>query len=155
MQEILITGAVAAIGGLVLGGVVAAWLVDRKFRRRLEGVRAEVQRLTAVAEKKLGGDDPDLDDLLENLRSSMTDAEGALRAMRDQAEITKRKSEASRELILTSRHIIRMIDDGDDEPLDERQIAASAKKRTPKVAAPAGNNETDKASPKTKKIILR
>ncbi|MEZ5892315.1 MAG: hypothetical protein R3C58_04115 [Parvularculaceae bacterium] len=145
----------SALGGLVLGALGGAWFIGGKMRRRLDVVRGEVQRLGAFAEKKLGGDDPDIDTLLEHLRAAMTDAYGALQAMKDQAEITKRKSEASRELILTSRQIVRMIDE-DGAPKAAHAADAAPKKKTPKLAAPAANGaEPEKPAGKSGKIVLR
>ncbi len=111
MQEIILIGAAAAVAGIVLGALLGAWIADRKLRRHYEEVRSEIFQLRAVAEEKLSGDDPNIDELLENLHSAVNGAYGAIQAMETQAAITRRKSEGSKELITASRHIIRMIDE--------------------------------------------
>lgn len=109
--ELILIGAAAAAGGMIAGGLLGAWYADRKLRLHYRDVRSEIVRLRAVTEEKLSGDDPKLDDLLENLHAAANSAYAAIQAMEAQAAITRRKSEGSREIIASSRHIIRMIDE--------------------------------------------
>ena len=109
--ELILIGAAAAAGGVIAGALLGAWYADRKLRLHYRDVRGEIVRLRAVTEEKLSGDDPKLDDLLENLHAAANSAYAAIQAMETQAAITRRKSVGSREVIASSRHIIRMIDE--------------------------------------------
>lgn len=159
MDILILTGAGAAAGGLVAGALVAGWAVTRKYSRKLDEVRAEAVRLNALAEEKLAGDDPNLDDLLRGLKAAMTDAYGALDAMKLQASITRRKSQGAREVIALSHSLLRMID-GDAEP--ETRVIET--RRAPQLTAaaatqPAANPVRQAPAPapanKTNKIVLR
>ncbi len=148
MLNIILIGAAAALAGAVLGAVMGAWFADRKLRKHYQEVRGEIVRLRSVAEQKLSGDDPKLDDLLENLHSAANKAYAAIQAMENQAAITRRKSDAGKEVITSSRHIIRMIDEyTGEEP--EPYVIERKKKPAPKVSAPAGKTDgkADKDEP--------
>lgn len=132
MQEIILIGAAAAVGGIVLGVLCGAWFADKKLRRHYEGVRAEIVRLRRVAEEKLSGDDPNIDELLENLHSAVNGAYSAIQAMENQAQITKRKSEGGKEVITSSRHIIRMIDEY--AGIETEPYVMEPKKQAPKIS---------------------
>lgn len=111
VQEIIIFASVAAVAGIAIGAFSGAWFADRRLRRHYEEVRGEIVRLRAVAEEKLSGDDPDLDTLLNNIHTAVDGAYRAIEAMETQAAITRRKSEGGREVIASSRQIMRMIDE--------------------------------------------
>ena len=131
MLEIILTGAGAAVAGTLLGALLGAWYADKKLRRHYQEVRGEIVRLRSIAEEKLSGDDPNIDDLLENLHSAVNTAYGAIQAMENQAAITRRKSEGGKELILSSRHIIRMIDEYSGE--EPEPYILEPKKQAPKI----------------------
>lgn len=138
MQEIILIGAAAGLGGIVIGGLFGAWIADRKLRRHYEAVRYEVARLRQVAEEKLASDDPNLESLLDNLHTAVNGAYSAIQAMENQAKITKVKSEAGREVLSSSRQILRMIDERTGASVEPEAIAPQ--KPAPKLtAAPAAN----------------
>jgi hypothetical protein len=74
VQEFILIGAAASLGGMIIGGLSGAWLTDRKLRRHYEEVRSEITRLRGIAEEKLSSDDPNLDSLLNNLHSAVNGA---------------------------------------------------------------------------------
>jgi hypothetical protein len=68
---------------------------------------------------------------LENLHAAANKAYAAIQAMEAQATITRRKSVGSKEVIASSRHIIRMIDEySGAEP---EAYVIEPKKRTPRI----------------------
>lgn len=111
MQDILLISAGAGLLGLLAGWLGGAFTARRKYREQAEEVHGELVRLRAVAEEKLSGDDPDLDELISNFQSAATNAYDAIQAMENQVKITKLKSEGSRQVISSSAQIIRMIED--------------------------------------------
>ncbi|PQA85373.1 hypothetical protein CW354_20710 [Marinicaulis flavus] len=137
----ILIGAAAAVSGMALGALIGAWFADRKLRKHYQEVRSEIVRLRSVAEKKLAGDDPKLDDLLENLHAAANKAYAAIQAMENQAKFTRLKSDGGKEVIASSRHIIRMIDEySGAEP--EPYVIEPKKKQAPKVTAePAQNTD--------------
>ena len=135
MLDLVLIGAAIAVVGLALDAFCGAWYADKKLRRHYAEVRGEIVRLRAVTEEKLSGDDPKLDDILDDLHSAANKAYAAIQAMENQAAITRRKSDGSKEVIASSRHIIRMIDEysgAEPEPLERHVI--QAKKPEPKLA---------------------
>lgn len=135
MQDIILIGAAAGLGGVIFGILMGAWYADKKLQRQYKEVRGEIARLRLVAEEKLSGDDPDLNDLLNNLHSAVNGAYKAIEAMENQAALTKRKSEGGREVIASSRHIIRMIDDL--AGVEHEAVVAAPKKAAPKLTTDA------------------
>lgn len=111
MSDVILIGAAAAFGGVLAGAFGGAWFADRRMRRRVEEVGVEVLRLKKVAEEKLLDDDPDLPDLLRNLNKAVEQAYRAVDALEDQSALTKRKTEAAKEVVASSRHIVRMMDE--------------------------------------------
>lgn len=123
-------GAAAALGGLLIGAISGVWFADRRLRRRIEEVGAEIVRLRGVAEEKLSADDPDLPTLLRNLNTAVEQTYRAVDALEQQAKLTKLKSEGGKEIIASSKHIMRMVEDlGAELP----EISKPA--RTPKLVA--------------------
>lgn len=138
MLELILIGAAIAVVGLALGVLCGAWYADRKLRRHYAEVRSEIVRLRAVTEEKLSGDDPKLDDILEDLHAAANKAYAAIQAMENQAAITRRKSDGSKEVIASSRHIIRMIDEYSGEtPEPAETYVIEAKKTEPKKPEPS------------------
>ena len=88
-------------------------------------MRGEVVRLRSLAEEKLSGDVPDLDELINNFQSAAMNAYEAIQAMENQVNITRMKSEGSRQDIASSAQIIRMIED--QAGLDETAVAIKPK----------------------------
>ncbi|GJL91372.1 hypothetical protein [Hyphococcus sp.] len=132
MQEIILIGAAASLGGMIVGGLSGAWLADRILRRHYQDVRGEITRLRRIAEEKLSTDDPNLDSLLDNLHTAVNTAYSAIQAMENQAKITKIKSDAGREVVTSSRQIMRMIDERTGVKPEAEIIAP--KKSTPKLS---------------------
>ncbi len=130
MQEIVIFAAIAAVAGIVVGALSGAWFADRRLRRHYQEVRGEIVRLRALAEDKLSGDDPDLDTLLNNIHAAVEGAYSAIEAMENQAALTKRKSEGGKEVISSSRQIIRMIDELSGDASEDLNITP---KQAPKI----------------------
>ncbi len=136
MQNIILIGAGAGLVGLLLGWLAATMMARRKYREQAEEVRSEVVRLRALAEEKLSGDVPDLDDLISNFQSAATSAYDAIQAMETQVKITKAKSEGSRQVIASSAQIIRMIEDQaglDGSPAAIKPV--SEKTKAPRLTA--------------------
>ena len=133
MQNLILISAGAALAGLVVGWISATLSARRKYREQAEEVRGEVMRLRALAEEKLSGDDPNLDELIGNFQSAATSAYDAIKAMEGQVEITKAKSEGGRQVIASSAQIIRMIDE--QAGLDDEPAAAPEKKKSPRLTA--------------------
>jgi len=130
VTDLTLIGAAAALGGLLLGGLFGAWLMDRRIKRRLEEVGSEVARLHQIAEAKLGGDDPDLPSLLRDLNKAVEQTYRAADALENQSAVTRRKSEGGKEITASSKHIIRMMEDmGADMP------AVKNTRRQPKLSA--------------------
>ena len=130
MQNIILIGAGAGLAGLLLGWAVATLMARRKYRTQAEEVRGEVVRLRAIAEEKLSGDVPDLDELISNFQTAATSAYDAIQAMETQVNITKAKSEGSRQVIASSAQIIRMIEDQaglDGAPAMVKPVSEKAK----------------------------
>lgn len=101
------------------------------MRLRIEEIGREIVSLRKSAEDKLLDDDPNLPDLLRNLNSSIDQANRAVDALENQSELTKRKTEAAKELVAASRGIVRMIEDMGaelpyDPPTSQRALTAAA-----------------------------
>ncbi|WP_428409393.1 hypothetical protein [Hyphococcus sp.] len=136
MQNIILISAGAGLAGLLLGWLAANLMARRKYRAQAEEVRGEVVRLRAIAEEKLSGDVPDLDELIGNFQTAATSAYDAIQAMETQVKITKAKSEGSRQVIASSAQIIRMIED--QAGLDGAAVAikpVSEKAKAPRLTA--------------------
>lgn len=147
--ELILIGAAAAAVGLLAGALLGAWYADKKLRLHYQDVRGEIVRLRAVTEEKFSGDDPRLDDLLENLHAAANTAYAAVQAMEAQAIITRRKSEGSKEVIASSRHIIRMIDEYSGEA--PQSYVIEPKKQAPEISPKAA----PKVAPKVADERLR
>lgn len=117
---LIITGAAAAAAGLLIGALAGAWFADRRLRRMWTGVGDEIVRLRAVAEDTLLGDDPELPNLLRDFNLAADKTFRAIEALQDQIALTRRKSEGGREVVASSRHIVRMMEEmGVDVPYAE------------------------------------
>lgn len=140
MVQLIIIGSAAAVIGLVIGALVGGWIMDKRFRERITEIGGEVARLRAIAVEKLSGDDPDLATLLKNLHEASDIAYRAVEALENQAEITRRKSAGGREVVASSRHILRMMEELGAEIPDAASVVAA-----PSVRA-VRNIEPTKAS---------
>lgn len=143
MVELAVVGAGAAVGGLALGALIGAWLMSNKLRRRFEGVREEIVSLRRVAESKLANDDPDLETLLGNLHKALEQTHGAIEALENQGKVIREKTDCGRQIILSSRQIVGMIDDlGDDadsakwtkKRLEDETPRGDSKRTAPQLA---------------------
>ncbi|MEX0643967.1 MAG: hypothetical protein WD076_01550 [Parvularculaceae bacterium] len=123
MFQLIFVG-LAAVVGLIVGAMIGAWIMDRRFRERIAEIGAEVARLRAVAVEKLTGDDPDLPALLKNLQAAADNAHRAVNALELQAEVTRRKSAGGREVIASSRHILRLMEELGAEIPDPSAVVA-------------------------------
>ncbi len=111
MTFLVLIGSGAALVGLALGAAFGVWFADRRLRRRLEGVSAEIISLRTIAEDKLAGDDPDLPELLRNLNTAVEQTYRAIDALENQAALTRRKSEGGKEILSSSKDVIRMLEE--------------------------------------------
>mgnify|MGYP001239168171 CR=1 FL=1 len=108
---LIVTGAAAAAAGLLIGALAGAWFADRRLRRMWTGVGDEIVRMRAVAEDTLLGDDPELPNLLRDFNLAADKTFRAIEALQDQIALTRRKSEGGREVVASSRHIVRMMEE--------------------------------------------
>jgi len=137
MVELIIAGSAAAVVGLFIGAFGGMWFADKRLRSRIEEIGNEVARLRSVAEEKLTGDDPDLATLLKNLHAASENAYRAVDALEHQAELTRRKSAGGREVIASSRYILRMMQElGADIP-DIAPAVAATVRDAPTAKAPS------------------
>jgi len=139
VNELLVIGGGAALGGLLIGALLGSFFSGRRMRARVEEIGGEIVRMQKVAQDKLSGDDPDLKTLLRNLNTAVEQTYRAVDALEDQAQLTKRKSEGGKQVIASSRQIVSMIEDiGGDIP--EIELTAED-------AAPVIEVESDKKTP--------
>jgi hypothetical protein len=120
-MEYAIIGAAAVFVSLLGGVILGAWLARRKFKLHYAGVCGEVDRLRSIAERKLTGDDPDLETLLRDLSDTVHKAVKAAEALENQGQVIRRKTEGGREIVASSRTVARMIEDyngGFSEPME-------------------------------------
>lgn len=108
---LLITGAAAAVAGLVIGALAGAWFADRRLRRLWTGVGDEIVRLRGVAEDTLLGDDPNLPTLLREFNTATEKTFRAIEALQNQVALTRQKSDGGKEVVASSRHIVRMMEE--------------------------------------------
>lgn len=135
MAQLIMIAAVAAVAGLLVGALSAAWFGGRRFKRQMAEVGGEIVRLRAIAESKLSGDDPDLNGLLQNLHEAADKAYRAIEALENQAELTKRKSAGGKEVIAASRQVLRMMEElGAEIPGAARAMAVQPVKAAPALA---------------------
>lgn len=150
---IIIAG--AAVGALIvgagLGALIGFKVADTRLKRLYEDVRVEVAHLRTVAQDKLSADEPNLDTLLRNLNDAVQDTFAAAGALEHHEKVVTQQREGGREVITSSRQIIRMIDQlagNEPEPLEPapmelapaeqpeiaEELTAPAEKRLPPVA---------------------
>lgn len=119
-QDITTLGILA--GALVFSlfiGVFAGFrFADRRLKKQYAEVRQEVARLRAIAEEKLATEEPDLDTMLRNLNDAVQDTFKAASALENHEAVVARQHEGGKEVIASSRFIIRMIDEVGGEPLE-------------------------------------
>ena len=119
-QDITTLGILA--GALVFSlfiGVFAGFrFADRRLKKQYAEVRQEVARLRAIAEEKLATEEPDLDTMLRNLNDAVQDTFKAASALENHETVVARQHEGGKEVIASSRFIIRMIDELGGEPLE-------------------------------------
>ncbi len=139
MGLLLITGAAAAVAGLVIGALAGAWFADRRLRRLWTDVGDEIVRMRGVAEETLLHDDPALPALLRDFNTATEKTFRAIDALQGRMAAIRRQSEGSKEVAASSRHIVRMMEElGVDLP-----YAAEAPPLT--VAAPVAEPESERA----------
>ncbi len=110
-------GAGAALAGLLIGVITGSIATGRRMRRRVGEIGEEMAKVTQVAEKKLLEDDPNLPDLMRDLNTAVEQAYKAVDALENQSELTRRKTEGAKEIAVSSRRIIAMMEDmGADVP---------------------------------------
>ncbi|MEO1240707.1 MAG: hypothetical protein AAFX54_02260 [Pseudomonadota bacterium] len=114
--------------GVVIGLLAGFRFADRRLKRHYAEVRSEVTRLRAVAEEKLSDDEPDLDSMLRNLNEAVQDTFKAAAALENHEAVVARQHEGGKEVIASSRFIVRMIDELSGETTAS---AAPAPRKTP------------------------
>lgn len=112
----ILAGALA--GSLFIGAFAGFRFADRRLKKQYAEVRQEVARLRAIAEDKLATEEPDLDAMLRNLNDAVQDTFKAASALENHEAVVARQHEGGKEVIASSRFIIRMIDDLGGEPLE-------------------------------------
>lgn len=106
-----------ALAGILIGGLLGFRIADKRLKRLYEEVRGEVFRLRGIAKEKLSSEEPDLDTLLRSLNNAVQDTFKAAAALEHHEKVVTRQHEGGKEVIASSRHIIRMIDElAGDEP---------------------------------------
>ena len=142
MNEMFITIAAVGLGGLIVGSGLGAWVTNRRLRLRIEEIGSEVIELRSVAEEKLGDDDPNLPDLLQDLNEAVDQATSAIDALGAQSALTRKKSEGARQIISATKNIVAMMEDlGADMPMIPASRAqaltaprAPGAKKTPEIS---------------------
>ncbi|MBT8471177.1 MAG: hypothetical protein HKN14_08030 [Marinicaulis sp.] len=130
MTQLVLVSSVAAIAGLIVGAMIFDLIFGKRMRRRMGELGGEVARLHNVAASKLAGDDPDLKTLLRDFNSAVEKTYRAVDAMENQVEMTKRKSDAAKEVISSSQYILNMLEDyGADVP----SVKAPQKEKQPTI----------------------
>lgn len=128
-QDITTLGILA--GALVFSlfiGVFAGFrFADRRLKKQYAEVRQEVARLRAIAEEKLSTEEPDLDTMLRHLNDAVQDTFKAAAALENHEAVVARQHEGGKEVIASSRFIIRMIDELGGEPLEPESKAVKAR----------------------------
>lgn len=141
MTILILVGVGAALVGAFAGAALGAWLTDKRLRARFEDVGAEIVRLRAIAEDKLAGDDPDLPTLLRNLNTAVEQTYRAVDALEHQAAVTRRKSEGGKEILASSKEVIRM--------LEELGAGVTGKTQTLSLTPPVSFDDADETPAKT------
>jgi len=96
---------------LLIGGLVGFSLADKRMKRLYAEVRSEVSRLRSVAVDKLSHEQVDLESLLHNLNDAVQGTYKAAAALENHETVVARQHEGGKEVIASSRYIIRMIDE--------------------------------------------
>ena len=112
----ILTGAL--VFSLFIGVFAGFRFADRRLKKQYAEVRQEVSRLRAIAEEKLATEEPNLDTMLRNLNDAVQDTFKAASALENHETVVARQHEGGKEVIASSRFIIRMIDDLGGEPLE-------------------------------------
>lgn len=119
-QDIATLGILA--GALVLSlfiGVFAGFrFADRRLKKQYAEVRREVARLRVIAEEKLATEEPNLDTMLRHLNAAVQDTFKAASALENHEAVVARQHEGGKEVIASSRFIIRMIDELAGDPIE-------------------------------------
>ncbi len=134
----------AGIGffGVIIGVFAGFRFADRRLKRHYAEVRSEVMRLRAVAEEKLSDDEPDLDSMLRNLNEAVQDTFKAAAALENHEAVVARQHEGGKEVIASSRFIVRMIDElGGEEVVT---VEPAPRKTPPTVKLTAEDKEGKK-----------
>lgn len=141
MGLLLITGAAAAVAGLILGALAGAWFADRRLRRLWTDVGDEIVRMRGVAEETLLHDDPALPALLRDFNTATEKTFRAIDALQGRMAAIRRQAEGSKEVVASSRHIVRMMEElGVDLP-----YTAETPRLTAAQTAPSGEQESERA----------
>ena len=136
------------IAGAILVGVFFSvlsgfYFADRRLKRQYADVREEVIRLRAVAEDKLSDDEPDLDSMLRNLNDAVQDTFKAAAALENHETVVARQHEGGKEVIASSRFIVRMIDELGGKAIAETPMPL---KQPPPIKLAADQKKADKKS---------
>lgn len=134
----------AGIGsfGVIIGVFAGFRFADRRLKRHYAEVRSEVIRLRAVAEEKLSDDEPDLDSMLRNLNEAVQDTFKAAAALENHEVVVARQHEGGKEVIASSRFIVRMIDELGGEPIES--VEPAPRKTPPTVKLTSEDKEGKK-----------
>jgi hypothetical protein len=124
---IAIIGASAV--GVIAGGMIGFVIADGRLKRLYAEVRSEVARLRSVAEDKLSHDEPDLPSLLRNLNTAVQDTFKAAAALENHESVVARQHEGGKEVIASSRYIVRMIDELGGQTPEPLEPARPAEKQ--------------------------
>jgi len=116
VSEFVLFAGGAVVVALLAGLVIGAALARRRFNQHYEEVRFEITRLNDIAEKKLAGDDPNIETLLTKLNETVGQAIKAAEALENQSKIIRRKTQGGREIVRSSRIVAHMIDEFTGEP---------------------------------------
>jgi len=100
-----------SVVSVLVGGLIGFVIADRRMKRLYTEVRSEVSRLRSVAVDKLSHEPVDLESLLRNLNSAVQDTFKAAEALESHETVVARQHEGGKEVIASSRYIIRMIDE--------------------------------------------
>lgn len=148
MYELAIAAGGALAAGALIGGIIGFKVADGRMKRLYEDVRGEVARVRSVAQEKLSTEEPDLNTLLRDLNNSVQDTFKAAAALENHEKIVTRQHEGGKEVLASSRHIIRMIDEASGNPPDELNDIDIAP--APVLTAEEVSDEADE-EPKRKK----
>ena len=127
---------IATLGGIIVGLFVGVIIANRHNKTKLASIGEEVARLRQITESKLGEDDPNLPDLLQELNDVVDKAFRAVDGLEHQSKLMRKKSDGAQEVIQSVKEITSMMEDmGADVPYlpakRARAIATSLERTEP------------------------